>query len=195
MAKKTRKKPSGDASKSRQQPAPARNSLLADKRMLRVALTFVVLFTLMQAATWWLAYNAAFDGILDGMARFSGACDRALGLDARVRGNEIAVGGRVLRIDLECTAISLMAIYSALVLAYPLGWRRKVTGLMGGLLAIQAFNQVRLIAVAWLSGRTEDAVFRFAHDYLFMTSMVIVVVAAWGVYLARAGASAHASNT
>ena len=168
-------------------------SLLPDPKVVRVVLTFAAIFAVSLSASWWLARQGVFDGVLVGMARFSAALDRAIGIDATVRLNEITVGERILRIDHECTGMSLMIVYASLVLAYPLGWGRRIVGLVAGLAVIQLANQLRLVAVAVLAKYAGDAVFQFTHDYLFMIAMAGVVIACWGVYLAKARSDASAS--
>ena len=167
-------------------PAPAEARLSPDAGLVKVAVTFVVIFAVMQALVLVLATRGFFEPILNATASFTGACSNATGVPAAVAGNEIALSSRILRIDLDCTGISLMLIYAALVLAYPLSIKRKLIGLGIGIPAIAVFNQLRLLAVAQLSGVLADDVFYFVHDYLFKVLMVAVVIVLWALYLASA---------
>ena len=47
-----------------------------------------------------------------------------------------------------------MMIYTALVLAYPLGWKNKLIGLAFGIAAIFVTNLIRLVAVAQRRARS-----------------------------------------
>lgn len=193
MAAHVSKKPSGNgrsagrgASPAQAKTAPSDARLSPDAGLVKVAVTFVVVFAVMQALVLILATRGFFEPILNATASFTGACSNATGVPATVAGNEILLESRILRIDLDCTGISLMLIYTALILAYPLSLKRKLIGLAVGIPAIALFNQLRLLAVAQLSGVLPDDVFFFVHDYLFKVLMVAVIIALWAVYLASA---------
>ena len=144
---------------------------------------YVLLYVGMQK----LVAVGAIAPLLSVTAGALGACSRATGLSATTVGADVFLATRTLRIDLGCTALPLMIVYTALVLAYPLPWRRKVIGLLVGLPALAAANFVRLVAVAQLSGRLGQDAFLFVHDYMFQIGMVAVVIALWGGYLWEAG--------
>lgn len=160
--------------------------LAPDRTLVKVAVVFFVVFAALQAGAWLLAHNGALDPLLDATADLAGACSRATGVQAGVTGNEIVLANRILRIDLDCTGISLAAVYVALVVAYPLSLRRKLVAIFAGLPVLFVANLARLVAVAQLSGLLDDRTFLFVHDYLFKVVMIAVVVALWGVYLSSA---------
>jgi exosortase/archaeosortase family protein len=161
-------------------------ALRPDAVLVRVALIFVVIFALLQAAILGLAYIGMFDRLMVATASLTGACSAATGVVVTVRGNEIFLATRILSIDLDCTGLSLAAIYAAIVLAYPLSAKSKVIGLAVGLPIIFVANFARLVAVVQLSGRLGDDAFLFVHDYLFMVAMVAAVVAVWAAFLSWA---------
>ena len=158
--------------------------LTPDIKLLRVAVTFFIIYAALQAALWALVYRGYFDPIQEWTAVFTGACAVATGVPATVTGTEILLSTRILRIDADCTGVTLMMIYTALVLAYPLGWKNKLIGLTFGIAAIFVTNLIRLVAVAQLSGPLDQRTFMFVHDYLFKIVMMAVVIAAWALYLA-----------
>lgn len=162
------------------------SSLAPDRPLLGIALRFFVLFAVLQAAIWWLAARGYLERLLDVTTVVAGGCVAATGLAPQVSGNRIALTTRILQIDLDCTGISLAAVFAALVLAYPLRWQTKVIGLVAGLPLLAAANLARLTAVAHLSERLGEEAFGFVHDYLFMVAMVAVVVGLWAAYLALA---------
>ena len=155
-------------------------------KLIRVAVTFFIIYAVLQAALWALVYRGYFDPVMEWTAVVTGACSVATGVPATVAGDEVALQSRILRIDADCTGVTLMMIYAALVLAYPLGWKNKLVGLTFGIAAIFVTNLIRLIAVAQLSAPLADRAFLFVHDYLFKIVMMAVVISAWALYLAYA---------
>ena len=160
--------------------------LSPDAGLLKVALRFFGIYAILQLATWYVAYLGYFDAVVQVTARITGACSRLTGVPAIASGYEVFLASRVLRIDVACTGISLMLIYAALVLAYPLGIERKLIGLLVGLPVLAVVNVLRLTAVAQLSGRLNDKAFYFVHDFLFEAVMAAAVIVLWGLYLAWA---------
>ena len=157
-----------------------------DVGVLKVAFLFFVIYAITQTAVWFLAYHGYLDPLLDLTARITGACSNITGVPATVAGNEVSLATRLLRIDLDCTGISLMLVYMSLVLAYPMSIRRKLIWLAIGFPVLAVANMLRLIAVAQLSGPLDDRVFFFMHDYLFKIFMFAVVLALWAAYLLSA---------
>ncbi len=160
--------------------------LAPDVKLVRVAVTFFVVFALLQVALWALVYRGYFDPVQEWMAGITGACSVATGVPATVAGNDVFLQSRILRIDADCTGVTLMMIYAALVIAYPLGWKNKLIGLAFGIAAIFVANLIRLVAVAQFSAPLDDRTFMFVHDYLFKVAMMAVVIGAWALYLAYA---------
>jgi exosortase/archaeosortase family protein len=160
--------------------------LAPDATLLRVALAFVAIYAVLQAGLWALTYYQLLNPVIQATTDITAWCANATGVPATVSGNEIGLATRILRIDLDCTGLSLVAIYSALVLAYPLSFKSRIVGLAAGIPALLLANFLRLWAVAQLSGPLDQNTFMFVHDYLFKIAMVAVVIALWGLYLSWA---------
>ena len=120
----------------------------------------------------------------EALAAFLGGLLRLAGLDPAVQGTLIVYSGSALDIVVECTGIYLMAVYTALVVAYPSTGRQKGSGLVWGLLAIQAANLIRLLVVG-LMVEWWPAALEAAHDYLFQVALVVVTVIVWLVWMDR----------
>ena len=101
-----------------------------------------------------------------------------------VDSNRIILAERVLVIVVECTAIYIMVVFTALVIAYPFRWRIKAVFLPLGLLILYVTNIGRLVAVGIISRYASPEVFAVVHDILFQVAMVIVVLILWIVMLA-----------
>ena len=171
----------------------AKLALSPDTDLMKIAVRFFVIFALLQTGLWLLAYNGLLDPLLALTADMTGSCSNATGVQATVAGNDVYLASRILRIDPECTGLSIAIVYAALVLAYPLSSRDKLMGICLGLPVLFVANMIRLTAVAQLSGRLEDDAFLFVHDYLFKIGMVIIVILVWGAYLSWARHRASSS--
>lgn len=164
----------------------AASPLSPDAGLLKVGLRFILIYAVLQTGVWFLGDRGVLDPILKVTADLTGVLSNLTGVDATVTGYDVLLATRILRIDLDCTGISLVLVYASLVLAYPLGIKRKSIGLVAGIPVIAAANMARLVAVAQLSGPLSDEGFVFVHDYLFKIAMVAVVLVLWVIYLAWA---------
>lgn len=164
----------------------AASTLAVDRTLIRVAVTFFVVYAVLQTAIWYLAQEGLLQPLATMTADITGACTRATGIAASVSGTEITLSTRILRIDLDCTGVSIAIMYAALVLAYPLSLKHRLVGLALGVPLLFTANMLRLLAVAQLSELLGDRAFLFAHDYLFKIAMIAAVIGLWGAYLAWA---------
>jgi exosortase/archaeosortase family protein len=105
-----------------------------------------------------------------------------VGIPATRSGTLIHMPTRTLAIDLACTAIFIVALYAAIVLAYPVSVPQRLLGIGIGVPIILIGNILRLIAAAEVAQAAPTA-FTFFHDYLFQVGMVLITVAAWAAWL------------
>jgi len=144
-----------------------------------VAVIFVVIHTAFLSV---VSFSGGWSGwrpITGAVAATAGACSRLVGVDAIVEGNVICLPSANLTVDPQCTAVTLLAIYGALVLAYPIAWKTRLLALAAGTVVLQVVNVVRLVGVAWASEVVADKWFYLLHDYLFEFGMVFVVMLMW----------------
>ncbi len=186
MTTKSRRRTAGVSPKR----PPQESSLAPDKVLLKTAVGVVVIYAVLQTIAWAMLARGYLDSAMEGLASLTATMSNLVGVHATTAANEVYLATRTLRIDFECTGLSLMLVYSALVLAYPLGPKNKVTAIAVGLPAIFVANLIRLVLVAGLSDPLPDRAFLFVHDYLFKVGMVIVVIGLWAAYLVRARRSA-----
>ncbi len=93
-----------------------------------------------------------------------------------------AVSGTGVSIEAGCNGIEASLILIAAILAYPAGWRLRVAGIVLGFLAIQLLNVVRVITLFYLVEYSE-AMFRFAHLYLWQALIMLDVLVVWLVWV------------
>jgi exosortase/archaeosortase family protein len=152
----------------------------------RVAVVFVVLLAVSLAvltlARGWSGWRA----ITGVTASVGGSSARFFGVNATVTGNLIQLPSRSLSVDPACTAVTLLALYVALVLAYPVSWNMRFLAIAVGTPVLFLANIARLVGVAWASELLTDKPFYLVHDYLFEFGMVFVVMLMWVVWLSFA---------
>ena len=152
----------------------------------RVVLVFVLILAVVLPITMLSTGWQGWGPITGATAAVGGACARILGIEATVEGNLIRLPSRSLSIDPGCTAIPLLAIYIALVLAYPVRWSMRLLAIAVGTPLLLAVNIVRLVGVAWASELLAGRSFYMVHDYLFEVGMVFVALMMWAVWLSFA---------
>jgi len=144
---------------------------------------FVALLAVLLPLTTLTAGWSGWEPVAGTTAAVAGGCARAVGFDATATGNIISLPSRALRIDLQCTAVTLMAVYIALVLAYPVSWKMRMLAIAVGVPVLLAFNILRLVGVVWASELFEGDLFNIVHDYIYNFGMVFVVLMMWAVWL------------
>jgi len=99
-------------------------------------------------------------------------------------------------IEPGCNGVEACIVLFAAIVAYPASWRQKLQGLAIGLVAVQALNVVRVVSLFYL-GQWSDAIFRFAHEYLWQALIMLDVLAVWLLWarsVARRAAPAAADD-
>jgi archaeosortase B (VPXXXP-CTERM-specific) len=108
-------------------------------------------------------------------AALTGLLLQVLGFDAAVSGIDIAAGGFRVRIITECTAVFVVLLFSAFVLAYPAPWKQRVIGLAWGTAILFAANLLRLVVVI-LSGIFIPSLFDAVHIYFAQIALILLVL-------------------
>lgn len=101
-------------------------------------------------------------------------------------GNSLFAGDASVSIVGDCSPHIPYLIFAAVVLAFPSTWRQRAIGLVAGAILIHVFNTLRIIALmAILVWR--ESWFDFAHVYLWQTGTVLVLFAAFALWLKFVG--------
>ena len=85
-------------------------------------------------------------------------------------------------IEAGCNGVEAALILIAAILAFPAPWERKAVGILGGLLAVQLLNIVRVISLFYL-GQWSLRAFEWAHLYLWQALIMIDVLVVWLLWL------------
>jgi exosortase/archaeosortase family protein len=173
---------------ARRVTAPREPGVLGDTALLKLAARFLVCFAVLFAVTVWLNMRTSL--VTDMEVATAGAATTLMNLTGVVATRVdtiINVPGRQLVIGPDCTGLTIIAMLTALVVAYPVKPSSRAIGVMAGVLAVLVANLVRLVAVAHLASAS-DLVFNAAHDFLFQIGMVAVAIAIWAAWLSFARA-------
>jgi exosortase H (IPTLxxWG-CTERM-specific) len=112
------------------------------------------------------------------VARVSGLTLDLIGQDVTMRGTAIRNQRFGVNIKNGCNGVETMIIFAAAVLAFPTGWRQRLTGLILGSLAIQAVNLVRVVAL-FLTGAYFPDLFDASHTTVWQTVVILFGVLLW----------------
>jgi exosortase H (IPTLxxWG-CTERM-specific) len=105
--------------------------------------------------------------------------------------DQVSATGRVIRhtgtgfavsIEAGCNGVEASIVLIAGVLAYPAALRDKLLAILGGFLAVQAMNLLRIISLFYLGQWNLDA-FTWTHLYLWPVLIMLDVLVVFVVYL------------
>ena len=119
-----------------------------------------------------------------GIARVCGAILKAAGEPVAVQGTEIRSEAFAVQIENGCNGLETILLYTSAVLAFPAPWRKRLSGLLLGVAAIQAFNLVRVVTLFWI-GAHRPALFQTSHTVVWQSLVVLVGVLLFLVWAAR----------
>jgi len=148
---------------------------------LRFGVASVVLFALYR----WAEVTGAFQHVNEWNAIASGALLRAAGIGNERTGTVLEFGSGGLQIISECSAIYVLILFAAAVLAFPVRWRARLWGLALGVPCILAINVLRLATLGVVVRYRADLL-PFFHEYLWQVLFVLVVAVLYLVWIERA---------
>lgn len=83
-----------------------------------------------------------------------------------------------------CDGIEAIAIFSSALLAFPLVWRKKIQGIVIGILLLVALNLVRIVSLFFI-GKYYPSVFETFHAELWPVFFILAAVSLWGAWIFR----------
>ena len=183
------RRPAPPTDRSAAEPAPR-----ASRQSRRREITFLVLFVALLGAGFALVSlnwvnDHAVEPFTAGVARASAAALRLLGQDITMQGTILRSPRFAVNIRNGCNGVEAMLIFLAAVLAFPAPWRARAAGLALGVVAIQAVNLVRVVAL-FLTGVYLPRIFDASHTVVWQTIVILFAVALW-IYWANRFAGAR----
>jgi exosortase H (IPTLxxWG-CTERM-specific) len=112
------------------------------------------------------------------VARTSGSLLKAIGQNVSMQGTIIQSPDFAVNIRNGCNGVETLVIFCAAVLAFPASWRSRLWGLVLGVLAIQAINFIRVIAL-FLTGAYYPKWFDSSHTVVWQTVVILCGVLLW----------------
>ncbi|NWG00587.1 MAG: exosortase H [Thermoanaerobaculaceae bacterium] len=89
-----------------------------------------------------------------------------------------------------CNGLEAILIFACGVLAFPASWRSQVVGIVGGLVAIQLVNVVRVVSLFYV-GVFKPQWFAATHIFIWQSLIIVFAVVLWLLWAQRyAGVSA-----
>ena len=119
-----------------------------------------------------------------GIASASGKVLNVLGERVTVTGTEIRSGTFGVNIENGCNGVETALLLAAAVLAFPAGWRQRLTGFLLGFLAIQVLNLIRVVTLVWI-GRHRPAFFDSSHTVIWQSAVVLFGVLIFLLWASR----------
>ena len=158
-------------------------------RELRFLLLFALLlgggFTAMSLHQVNDAFVVPFTGLV---AKASGFTLDLIGQSVVMRGTQIHSERFAVDIQNGCNGLETVLIFASAVLAFPAPWRARAIGLVLGLIAIQAVNLVRVIAL-FLTGAYFPRFFDSSHTVVWQSVVILSGVVLWMFWANRFAAS------
>ena len=88
-----------------------------------------------------------------------------------------------------CTAFTPVALLAAAVLAFPVAWRARLTGVALGTAFLVALNELRLVSVVWI-GVHAPPLFDVVHLWLWHAILIAATAGYWLAWVKRSVADA-----
>lgn len=184
--KKKKKKPAAAAPSD---PAAPAAEAAAPRRPWRREVVFLVVFLALLAGSFTLiSWNPVSSNLVEpftaGVAKVSGVALALLGQDVEMRGTIIESPRFAVNIKNGCNGVETMLIFLAAVLAFPAPWKARAIGLVFGIVAIQAVNLLRVIAL-FFTGAYFPSWFDTAHTVVWQSVVILSGVLLWILWADR----------
>ena len=107
---------------------------------------------------------------------------------------QFADSGFAVSVEAGCNGVEATIVLIAAILAFPGGWRARLTAIGLGFLAVQAMNILRIISLFYLGNWNLD-LFSWVHLYLWPALIMLDVLIVFVVYLRVLSAKATQAET
>jgi len=118
------------------------------------------------------------------VARESAAALRLFGEHATVTGQMLSSPRFSVAIYNGCNGLEAILIFVCGVVAFPATWRNRLLGVVGGFVAIQVFNVVRVVSLFY-TGIYKPQWFNVSHVFIWQSLVIILAVVLWLAWVHR----------
>ncbi len=120
------------------------------------------------------------------VAKVSATVLALLGEDITVRGCDLVSPRFAVTIYNGCNGLITSLVFISGVLAFPARVRAKLLGVVGGLVAIQLINQVRIVSLFYI-GVFFPRFFSESHVFIWQSIVIVFGVTLWVLWAHRYG--------
>ena len=175
-------KPSAAASV--ESPGPLGRLLGRIPPPLRFILAFLVSLGALAVVYPWLStrFHTQMEAFMAGTTWMVGKGLALCGSDISIDGRLVHASGLSVEVIEECTGAYEIIIFWAAVIAYPARWRAKLWGIVGGMLALLAINIFRMMFLVAAGSRWPES-FEFLHIYFWQTTLILMIVTVWVLWI------------
>jgi exosortase H (IPTLxxWG-CTERM-specific) len=164
-------------------PGEAKPGFLELLSQYRRELTFIGVFVVLLGGGFTLislkpVNDAVIEPFTAGIAKVSGATLNLLGQNVKMSGVQIRNEKFGVSIRNGCNGVETMIIFLAAVFAFPAPWKARFLGLAIGIVAIQAVNLVRVVAL-FMTGAYFPKFFDSSHTVIWQTIVILFGVLLW----------------
>ena len=115
------------------------------------------------------------------IAKVSGNVLRLLGEDITINGCLLRSPRFAVTIYNGCNGLITSLIFVSGVLAFPARWSAKLIGVVGGLLAIQVINLIRIVSLFYI-GIYLPQFFNQSHIFIWQSLVILAGVTLWIIW-------------
>ena len=161
---------------------------------------FLILFLIyLVAGNVLMSFDAVNRWVIVPWTELNTACSAQLasllGLHAVSDGTLLKADTAVLHVEQGCNGFHALLIYACAVLAFPVSWPSRITGVLTGSVVILGFNLIRLVNLLAIA-RYAPRYLELFHIYVWQTLIIIVALATfigWETLIARGKEEARRS--
>ena len=154
-------------------------------------LALVAIFAVIQNSDW---FKDSLDPVLNIYAGISSVILNILGQGTEALQQTVSGDAFSVNIKQGCDAIAPMLLYFSAVVLYPLSFKWKWQGVLGGLIALFVLNVIRIVTL-YLSGAYGSmGFFDFMHIEFWQVLYIILTVFVWLVWVRWASKKQLESN-
>lgn len=151
---------------------------------LRFVATFVAALIVLAVVYPWLStrFNTQMLAFMSGTAWVVGHVLKLFGQEVVVQGRFLTGPGFGVEVIEECTGAYEVLIFWAAVIAYPVRWRAKLIGVIGGLIVLPAINVVRMVVLFYVGTYKPDW-FDLMHTYFWQATLILMITVVWILWI------------
>jgi len=102
-------------------------------------------------------------------------------ISSNYQGSVIKLPSIALDVRFGCNGLEAVMIYAVAVMAFPAPWKNKLMGIVGGFVAIQVINILRIASLAF-SAIHFKSLFEYIHIYVAQGLMIAVSLGIFFIY-------------